>query len=108
MVLIVLIYCNGSKNTAHQLHAVTSIWSSCVEFLVQRILMEIAANLGLTLFEGDDTGAYAHSPAPSETYLAIDEAYDDWYKLRTGKNINCRHVIPVFFCLKEHPESGKM
>ena len=75
---------------------------------VQRLFLGIAADLGLTIFGGDATDAYAHSPAPSETYLAIDDAYADWYKEKFGKEINRKHVLPVYHCLQGHPESGKM
>ena len=69
--------CNGSKKAAPQLHAVASTWSSCVELPVQRVFLGIAADLGLTIFGGDATDAYAHSPAPNDTYLAIDDVYAD-------------------------------
>ena len=98
---------NGSKNAAPQLHAVASTWSSCVELPVQRLFLGIAVDLGLTIFGGDATDAYAHSPAPSETYLAIDDAYADWYKENFRTEINQRHVLPVYNCLQGHPESGK-
>ena len=100
--------CNGSKKAAPQLHAVASTWSSCVELPVQRVFLGIAADLGLTVYGGDATDAYAHSPAPSDTYLAIDDAYADWYKDTFGKEINRRYILPVKHCLQGHPESGKM
>ena len=57
--------CNGSKNTTPQLHDVASNWSLCVKLPVKRILMGIAADLGLTIYGGDATDAYAHYSAPS-------------------------------------------
>lgn len=74
-------------------------WSSCVELSIHRMLMRIAEDLGLTIYGGDNTDTYAHSPAPSYTYLTIDEAYFDWYKLRTGRDVNCLHVFLVYYCL---------
>ena len=56
---------------------------------------------------GDATDAYAHSPAPSDTYLAIDDVYADWYKDIFGKKINRRYISPVKHCLQGHLESGK-
>ena len=50
---------------------------SCVELPVQRLFLGIAADIGLTIFGGDATDAYAHSSALNETYLAIDDAYSD-------------------------------
>lgn len=51
--------------------------NSCVELPVHKILMGIAADLGLTLYRGDDTDDYAHYPAPSKSQLVINEAYVD-------------------------------
>ena len=67
--------CNGSKRTAPQLHAVASTWSSCVELPIQRLFLWMCANSGLTIYGGDATDAYAHSPAPNDTYLIIDHVY---------------------------------
>ena len=91
--------CNSSKKAAPQLHAVASTWSSCVELPVQRIFLGIAADLGLTVYGGDATDAYAHSLAPNDTYLAIDDAYADWYKDTFGEEIDRRYILPVKYCL---------
>ena len=69
--------CNGSNNAAPQLQVVASTWSSCVKLPVQRLFLEITANLGLTAFRGDTTDAYARFSAPTETYLTIDDACAD-------------------------------
>ena len=90
--------CNSSENI--------SVWSSCIKLPVQRMLLGIVIDLGLTVFSGDITDAYAYSPAPNKTFLSINDS--DWYILTTGKDINPCHVLPVFHCLQNHPESGKM
>ena len=43
--------------------------------------MGLCADMGLTItiYGGDATDAYAHSPAPSHTYLAINNTYAEWY-----------------------------
>ena len=69
--------CNGSKKAAPQPHVVASTWSSCVELPVQRVFLGISADLGLTVYGGDATDAYARSLAPSDTCLAINDAYAD-------------------------------
>merc|ERR1712155_333372 len=76
--------------------------------LCSTTFLGIAADLGLTVYDDDETDAYAHSPAPSDTYLAIDGAYADWYKDTFGKEINRRYILPVKHCLQGHPESRKM
>ena len=100
--------CIDSKKAAPQLHAVASTWSSCVELPVQHVFLGIAADLYLTVYGSNATDAYAHSPAPSDTYLAIDDAYADWYKDIFGKEVNRRHILPVYYSLQGHPESRKM
>ena len=101
--------CNGSKNAAPQLHAVASTWSSCVELPVQHLFLSIAVDLNLIVFGGDATDTYAYAPAPNHTFLAIDEAYADWYKLcNDGREISRKFVLPVYHALQGHPESGKM
>ena len=100
--------CNGSKKAVPQLHAVASTWSSCVELPVQRLFMGLCADMGLTIYGGDATDAYAHSPAPTDTYLAVDDAYADWYYKKNGEHISKRMILPVCHALQGHPESGKM
>ena len=80
--------CNVSKNVAPQLHMVASTWLSYVEIPVQRLFLGIASDLGLTIFGGDTTDVYTHSPEPSKTYLDIDDAYSDWYEDKVDKEIN--------------------
>ena len=100
--------CNGSKKAVPQLHAVASTWSLCVELPVQRLFMGLCADMGLTIYGGNATDAYAHSPAPNDTYLAIDDAYADWYYKKKGEHISKQMVLPVHHALQGHPESGKM
>ena len=81
--------CNGLKKAVPQLHAVASTWSSCVELPIQWLFLGICANTGLTInYGGDTTDAYAHSPAPNNTYLQVDDAYVEWYKNKTNKPIS--------------------
>lgn len=49
----------------------------------------------LIAWRGDATDAYAHSPAPNDTYLSIDDAYSEWYKDKYDKEISKRVVIPL-------------
>ena len=100
--------CNGSKQAAPQLHAVASTWSLCIELPIQRLFLGICAQSGLTIYGGDATDAYAHSPAPNDTYLALNDAYSEWYKDTKGIEISKRKVMPVYHALQGHPESGKM
>lgn len=51
------------------------MWSSSVELPIQHLLLGIYADPGLTVFGGDETGTYLHSPDPNYTYLVVDSAY---------------------------------
>ena len=95
--------CNGSKKAVPQLHAVASTWSSCVELPVQRLFMGLCADMGLTIYGGDATDAYAHSPAPNDTYLAINDAYTEWYLNKYKTPISKQMVLPVKHALQGHP-----
>ena len=87
--------CNGSKASAPQLHAVPSTWLSCVSLPIQRLFLGICADLGLVIYGGDATDAYARSPAPNDTYLTIDDAYADWYYNKYKVKLDRQHVLPV-------------
>ena len=76
--------CNGSKKAVPQLHAVASTWTLCEEIPVQRLFMGLCADMRLTIYGGDATDAYAHLPAPSDTYLAVNDTYPDWYYKKKG------------------------
>ena len=40
----------------------------------------MCAHSRLTIYGGNATDAYAHLPAPKDTYLSVDDAYVEWYK----------------------------
>lgn len=68
--------CNVLKVVTSIPHAVVIMWS-CVELLIKCLFLWICFN-SLLLIYGDDTiNAYAHSSAPNDTYLAIDDAHTD-------------------------------
>ena len=65
-----------------------STWLLCVEVPIQCLFLELCAHYGLTIYGGDATDAYAHSPALNDTYLAVDDAYSEWYKNVKGVQIS--------------------
>ena len=77
--------CNGSKRAAPQLHAVASTWSSCVELPIQRMFLGMCADINLIVWGLDCVDAYAHACSPSDTYLAVNEAYAEWYENKYKK-----------------------
>ena len=42
------------------------------------------------------------------TFLAIDDAYAEWYEQTFAKTINRLHVLPIKRALQGHPESGRL
>jgi hypothetical protein len=76
---------------------------------VQRLFFALAAHLNYKVFGGDAKDAFAHSPPPARpTYVAIDDAYAEWYFTRFGIRLDRSHVLPVQHALQGHPESGKL
>lgn len=87
--------CNGSKKAFPQIHAVASTWSSCVELPVQHLFMGLCTDIGLIIYDDDATDMYAHSPTPTDTYVAIDDAYVEWYFDKYKKSLSKQVVLPV-------------
>ena len=56
----------------------------------------MCVDLGLIMYGGDCTDAYAHSLVPNDTYLSINNAYANWYEAKFNKKIDQRMVIPVY------------
>ena len=101
--------CNGSKRAAPILHALAQTYSSCVEHPIQRLFLAIAASLNLKIYGGDAKDAYGHSPGPEiPTYMAIDDAYAEWYEEKYGERLDRNMVLPVLKALQGHPESGRL
>ena len=72
--------CNGSKALAPHFYTVASTWSSCAELSTHQLFLALCAENGLTIYGGDVTDAYTHSPAPDTMiFLFIDYAYIKWY-----------------------------
>jgi hypothetical protein len=89
------------------LHGVASTYSSCVEQPVQWLFFALAAQMGYKVYGGDATDAFAHSPPPEQpTFVAIDDAYAEWYEHTFGKVLDQSQVLPVLHALQGHPKSG--
>ena len=101
--------CDGSPRAAPMLHGIASTYSSCVEQPIQRLFFALSAHLGYPIYGGDAQDAYAHSPPPERpTFVAINDAYAEWYESRYGKKIDRSMVLPVLHALQGHPSSGKL
>ena len=82
--------------------------SSCVKLLVQHLFMGLCVDIGLIIYGGNTTGMYAHSPAPTDTYLAVDDAYSELYHDKNKKHISKQMLLPVKCALQGYLESNKM
>jgi Reverse transcriptase (RNA-dependent DNA polymerase) len=101
--------CDGSKRAAPALHGEAKTYASCVEQPCMRLFFALAATQGMTVFGADAANAFANSPPPSvPTYVAIDDAYAEWYLARHGTKLDRRQVLPVLHALQGHPESGSL
>ena len=96
-----------SKYAALVLHKLALTYLSCMEHPIQCLFFAIAANLNLKVYGGDAKDTFAHSPGPEmKIYLAINDAYAEWYEQTFAKPINQSHVLPIKRALQGHPESG--
>ena len=101
--------CDGSPRAAPILHGIASTYSSCVEQPIQRLFFALSALKGYRVYGGDAQDAFAHSPPPDQpTYVAIDDAYADWYEERFKIKLDRSFVLPVLHALQGHPESGRL
>jgi hypothetical protein len=81
--------CDGSPHATPVLHGITLMYSSCVEQPVHHLFFTLAAQLGYGIYVGNAMDAYVHSLPPKvPTYVAIDEAYADWYEACHGVKLD--------------------
>ena len=99
---------DGSIRSAPWLRSFINTYSSCIEMPCQRLFLALAAAMGYVLTVADTSNAFQQAPPPPyPCYLRIDEAYQDWYKHRYGKDIDPdQYVIPVLKNLQGLPHSG--
>lgn len=101
--------CDGSPRAAPTLHRFAKSYSSCVEQPVQRLFFALSAQMNYQVYGGDAKDAYAHSPPPERpTFVAIDDAYADWFYTKFGYHVDRSKVLPVQHALQGHPESGRL
>ena len=101
--------CDGSPKAAPVLHKIASTYSSCVDQPIQRLFFALAAASRYKVYGGDATDAYAHSPPPERpTFIALDDAYIDWYQHRFNITLDRSLVLPVQHALQGHPKSGRL
>ena len=72
--------CNGSKRAAPILYEFAKTYSSCVEHLIQRNFLALAAEQNFLLFGRDTKNVFSHSPAPEvPTFMMTNNQYYEWY-----------------------------
>ena len=87
----------------------TLTYSSCEGHPVQRLFIDICSHLDLHLYGGDDSDAFTHITGPYvTTFVSIDEQSSDWYRHKSGKNIDMEKFLPVLISLQGHPDSGRI
>jgi hypothetical protein len=101
--------CDGSARAAPRLHAMAETYASCIEHPIFRLFLALSASLNYLIYGGDAQDAFAHSPAPTvPTYVAIDDAYSDWYYDKYDIRLERGLVLPVLHALQGHPEAARL
>jgi hypothetical protein len=84
-------------------------YASCIEQPVFQLFLALSASLNYLIFGGDAQDAFAHSPAPTvPRYVAIDDAYSDWYFDKYAIRLERGLVLPVLRVLQGHPEAARL
>ena len=99
---------DGSPRAAPWLRQDVSTYASCIEQPGMKLFFALAAREGMSVTFADTTNAFQQSPPPiKDCYVAVDEAYRDWYKARHGVTLDVNsHVLPLEKALQGHPEAG--
>ena len=101
--------CDGSPRAAPEVHSSTNTYASCLEHPIFRLFVALCAADNLTIYGGDAKDAFAHSPGPSRpTFMKVDDAFRDWYRMRTGTTLDKDLVLPVLRALQGHPEAARL
>ena len=98
---------DGSSRAAPWLCQDVTTYASCIEQPGMKLFFALAAREGMSVTFADTTNAFQQSPPPiKDCYVAVDEAYHDWYKARYGVTLDVNsHVLPLEKALQGHPEA---
>ena len=98
---------DGSSRAAWWLRQDVPTYASCIEQPGMKLFV-LAAHEGTSVSFADTTNAFQQLPPPLKNcYVAVDEAYRDWYKAQYGVTLDINsHVLPLKKALQGHPEAG--
>ena len=101
--------CNGSPKRKGTV-TLDETYAGSLEHTGSRIFWALTAMKNYVAVGADVSNAFAEAGAPkAPLYVYIDKQYREWYKEKTGKNINPKHtVLPVRKALQGHPESSRL
>ena len=72
-----------------------------------RLFVALCAGLGLTIYGGDVTDAYAYAPGPTEpTFMSWDDAKAEWWFAKTGERIPKDKASKILCAIQGYPEAG--
>ena len=98
---------DGSKRAAPHLYHGTDTFASSLEQPMWRLFVALCAGLGLTIYGGDVTDAYAHAPGPTKpTFMSWDDAKAEWWYAKTGERIPKGKAFEILRAIQGHPEAG--
>jgi hypothetical protein len=98
---------DGSKRAAPHLYHGADTLASSLEQPMWRMFVALCAALGLLIYSGDVTDAYAHAPGPTKpTFMSWDDAKAEWWFAKTGERIPKGKASKILWAIQGHAEAG--
>jgi hypothetical protein len=96
----------AQKRAAPHLYFGTDTFTSSLEQPMWHLLTALCAALGLTIYGGDVTDAYAHAPGPTQpTFMSWDDAKTEWWFAKTGEQVPKGKASKILLAIQGHPEA---
>ena len=85
----------------------TNTFASSLEQPMWCMFVALCAALGLLIYGGNVTDAYAHAPGPTQpTFMSWDDAKAEWWFTKTGEQIPKGKASEILRVIQGHPEAG--
>ena len=84
-------------------------YAACLEQAGARIFWATCALRNKLVYGSDMSNAFAEAPPPkAPLYLKVDAAYKNWWKNKTGEDLDGDYYVKVQHAIQGHPESPRL